>query len=84
MASIDFTFTHPQASYTRTFTIPDAHLVRMIVAYRTKFGTPLTNAQVLERLTNNIVEKMREDTLTVERDEASIAAASAISPISAT
>lgn len=84
MATINFTFTHPQASYTRTFTVPDAHLVRLVMAHKRKFGADLTNAQVLERLTDNIVAKMKQDTLDIERDAARIAAASAIGEIDAT
>ena len=80
MATIDFSFTHPAASFSKTYTIPDGHLVRLIAAYRLRFGAETSNADVLARLTDMLMSEMKEATLSAERN----AATAAVAPISAT
>ena len=98
MASIQITFTHPQASYSRTFDVADADLVRMVQAakeffYRPRqagpggFGgdpSPLTNQQALERLTQAFWGEMRRMTKDHELRQALIAAEATIQPIEST
>ena len=37
-ASIQFTFTHPQASYSKTFDVPNGHMARLMAASKEKYG----------------------------------------------
>jgi hypothetical protein len=96
MATIEITFTHPQASYSKTFNVADADLVRVVQAakdifYRPRNDTrngpvgdasPLTNQQALERVALSFWGDLRRITKDYEVKMAMQAAAAAIPPIS--
>ena len=91
MASIELSFTHPQTSYSRTFTVPNAHLVRLVAALRThyiaKLGTSVsgwTNEQLLEQYTADLMAGMKALVLNVERAAATKTAEDAVTEITAT
>lgn len=80
MATITFSFTHPAGDFARTYTIPDAHLGRLVAVYKAEyervriaFGStpvPLTNAQVLDKLTQETIADWKARVLRQERDDA--------------
>lgn len=91
MASIEFKFTHPQASYSRKFNIPNEHLIRLVDALRThyivKLGTSASdwsNEQLLEQYTADMMSGIKELVRGVERSAAMATAEDTVSEIEAT
>lgn len=87
MATITITFDHPQAQLSRTLTLPDAHLVRLVEACKVAYsgdGPPLTNAQALNRLCTSLWEQMRQITKETEKKVAIESAVSGVGSIDAT
>lgn len=63
-----------------SISIPDAHLPRAQAAYRGFFGAGLTNAQILEKMRQQLMETVKTTTLDWERRQA----ADAITPVDPT
>ena len=85
MATVTISFTHPQASYSRTFTVPDAHLARFVQALKSDYAPDdLTNAEALERYTSGMVRGMKDLTRRVETQDAEQTARLGVSEITAT
>ena len=74
MATIAITFTGAQGVLSRTLTLTDAELTRVIAAYKLQPGLPdrsaYTNAQVANGLAGDFGQMIRTLVKTVERIEA--------------
>lgn len=98
MATIQVAFTHPSQSYSRTFNVADADLVRMVTAAREQFyrrpyptqnglagdQSPPTGQQALERLTLAFFKQLVQMTKDHEAKLAVAAAEASVSPITET
>jgi hypothetical protein len=91
MATIKLDFTHPQlGTLTRTKTLADADLVRLMTMARTKYrrqgdpAGPLTNAVAYDRLFEAMWGGWRNMTLDFEKEAAAKTATDAITPIEGT
>jgi hypothetical protein len=89
MATLTISFVHPQDSFSREFTLPDAHMARMVQAFKARYehearGTPqvpFTNQQVLQKLTAEIVQSLRSAVLDLERKAAAETAVATVGEI---
>ena len=91
MATIKLDFTHPQlGTLTRTKTLADADLVRLLTMARTKYrkntdpAGQLTNAVAYDRLFDAMWGGWRTQTLDFEKETAAKTAMDAVTPIDGT
>jgi hypothetical protein len=85
MATIQLTFTHPQGNLTRTKTLADADLVRVMDALKDKFKRPgdgtLTNSQAFDRFAEAVWGQLR--TMTKDYEDRLAKEAVSAAPINA-
>jgi uncharacterized protein YeeX (DUF496 family) len=87
MATIQLTFTHPQGNLSRTKTLADADLVRVMDALKDKFkrttdASPLTNVQAFDRFAEAVWGQLR--TMTKDYEDRIAKEAVSVAPINAT